>query len=109
MTSHYAAYTKEKDGREVIENENGFIVYEIKDDLCYIADIYVIPEKRRRNVASDFAYSVETIAKEKGVKRVLGSVVPTANGATESLKAMLEYGFKLQSSQINFLWLEKDI
>lgn len=104
-----AEYSKERLNREAYENERGFVIYEITEDVCYIVDIFVRKECRRHRVASHLADHVERIAKEKGCKTLLGSVVPTANGATDSLKAMLSYGFKLQSSQANFIWLEKDL
>ena len=109
MSSLYAQYTKEIHGREVLESDYGFVVYELKDDVCYIADIYVDPLSRRSKIATDLASAVEDIAKEKGAKKLLGSIIPTTKGSTASLRAMLAYGFSLQSCHENFIWLEKEI
>lgn len=107
--SMYADYAKERLSRETLETDYGFATYEFKDDLCYISDIYVVPEARRSKVGSDIASKIEAIAKEKGAKKLLGSIVPAAKGSTGSMKAMLAYGFQIQSCHENFIWLEKEI
>lgn len=109
MKSMYADYTKEIHDREVFETDSGFVVYEFKDETCYIADIFIKKECRRSGIASDLARHVETLAKEKGAKTLLGSIIPTTNGATESMRAMLAYGFRIQSAHENFIWLKKAI
>lgn len=105
--SHYKEYTKEIHGRHVLENEYGFVVYEITDDKCYIADIYVAHGHRRSGRAHQFAREVEVIARERCCRYLLGSVIPTTIGATESMKIILSYGMKLKSSHENFIWFEK--
>lgn len=107
--SLYADYTKEIHGRHVLEKPHGFVVYEIAGDQCYIADIFVKKEHRKTCLGTIMAKEVEKIAKDAGCKKLLGSVIPTTIGSTISLKALLGYGFRLQSAKENFIWFEKDI
>lgn len=94
---------------DVFETEDGFAVYIISDQVCYIKEIYIKPEVRVQKKASDIANAIEAIAREKGCLKLLGTVVPSAKHSTQSLKVLLAYGFKLQSSQNDLIWFEKEI
>lgn len=107
--SHFADYKLEREGKETIEAPEGFVVFQIEAHQCYIVDIYVAPRFRRTKVATELADMVLDRARSNKCTELLGSVVPSANGSTESLKALLSYGFKLQSAQENFIWFVKEI
>jgi len=96
-------------GKSVYYNNEGFAVYWIRDKEVYIEDIYVKKEYRRSHSASNYANAIAKLAKENGCTYMTGSVVPSANNATISLKMMMGYGFKLVSSSDNFIWFEKSI
>lgn len=106
--SLYAEYIKEREGRDIIEDERGFASYTFINDSVYIQEIYVRPKFRKEGVAAQYADTIATIAKSKGYSKMIGSVCPSAQGATESLKVLLAYGFKLQSSESNFIWFVKE-
>lgn len=107
--SHYADYKKEFENYETIEDDNGFMNYTFHGECCYIHEVYVVPDKRKEKIASGYADQVAKIAKEKGCKKLLGSVVPGLKDATYRIKVCLSYGFSLQSSEANFIWLEKSL
>lgn len=107
--SLYSDYIKEHEDREAIETDSGFVFFKIAGKECYIQEIYIIPEKRRLNIASDLANKVTIIAKERGCEYLVGSVVPTANKSTESTKTLLTYGFKLLRSEPNLIWFIKKV
>ena len=109
MASLFGQYIKERTNREIIENHIGFATYVIEKDSIYIEDVYVLPEYRKNNVASDFVDQIAQIAKDKGLSKILTSVVPSANGSTISLMVCLKCGFKLDSSTNNFILLLKEI
>lgn len=89
---------------------HGFASYVFPDEnTCYIKDIYVVPELRKTGLASDIAANIEAIAKQRGCTRLIGSVVPSAKGSTSSLKVLLSYGFRLESSANDFILFVKDI
>lgn len=107
--SLYAEYVREREGKFVVENDKGFATYLFVNDGCYIEDIYVAKEYRKNGQAAEFADEIAKIAKQKGVSKLYGTVAPQANGATESLKVLLAYGFKLHSSNQNLILMVKDI
>ena len=108
--SHYAEYRAERENAIVIEDENGFASAIPFGDYYYIDEIYVIPEKRKSNIASTYAKKHEKIAKHKGYEYILGSVDPKANGSTISLKVLLAYGFELlEIGQNGLIYLTKKI
>lgn len=107
--SLYADYILEREGKQCIERKHGFITYLASGDDCYIIDFYVTPEARRTGKGTELANLVSQSAKKIGCKRLLGSVVPSTNGCSESMQALLWYGFKLLSARENFILLYKEI
>jgi len=109
MESNYSLYLKERENREIFEDEKGFATYSFSEDSCYIQDIFVKEEHRKEGIASYYADKISEIAREKGCKYLTGSVCPMAHGSTESLKVLLGYGFKLESSINNFIFFKKEL
>lgn len=107
--SLFASYIKERENKDIIETDKGFATYYFVNDGCYIQDIYVNPDHRKECVAADMADQIASIAKEKGCDKLYGSVSPSANGSTSSLKVLLAYGFSLHSAANNFIVMVKDI
>lgn len=110
--SLYGDYIKERLNRYIIENEHGFATYVFcgeDQNECYIIDIYVDPAHRNTKLASKFADEITAIAKSEGCKILSGSVDPTANGATNSLKVLLSYGFEVVAIGNGLIWFKKEI
>ena len=113
--SLYAEYLREKTSDQIIESDKGFITYRFyydQKDNCeavYIIDLYVRPEFRKSHVASDAADIVVRIAKKRGCKKLLGSVVPSNKDCTSSVKVLLAYGMSIESATENMIWFKKDI
>lgn len=108
--SLYARYAKEFLGRSVIETEEGFVTYRYTDEnTVYIENLYVIPELRQNKVASQLAQRVAEEAIVKGCKKMLGSVIPSANNSTVSMKVLLAYGFELDSATADFILFSKEL
>lgn len=109
----YAKYIKELKNFEMYEDEDGFVLYGYMDSgadkYCYIEDIYVVPEKRKSKIASRYADKVTNIAKEKGYKKLLGSIVPSLPDSHYRMLVLLGYGFKLHSAQDDFIYFCKEI
>ncbi|MES1988919.1 MAG: GNAT family N-acetyltransferase [Pseudomonadota bacterium] len=99
----------ERQNKQVIETEQGFATYFYIQDGVYIEDIFTSPEHRHSNVASKMADSIAEEAKSKGYSKMYGTVLPSANHSTESLKVLLAYGFRLDSSANNAIILVKEI
>lgn len=107
--SLYADYINERTGKEIVESDKGFATYYFHKDGCYIEDIYVQPDYRKSGEASNMANKIAEIAKSKGINKLYGTVCPSANNSTDSLKVLLAYGFKLDSSISNLIALVKEI
>jgi len=106
----YAEYLTEKTEDKIIETPMGFATYRyVPPDTVYIIDLYVRPVYRKNGAASTIADSIVEEAKKNGCKKLLGSVVPSNKGSTNSLKVLLAYGMSLQSSSTDFIIFEKDI
>jgi hypothetical protein len=90
---HYANYIKERENSEIIWNEDGFITYKILDNgsQVYIVDLYVIPEKRKTRVATNFANMV--IEKNKECQKLWGSVSLRSNNPRLNIRVLRGYGF----------------
>lgn len=107
--SLYGEYIKEREGFDIVENENGFATYKVTGDLCYIRDIYVSQASRSFAVATLMANKIEKIAKDLGCKRLMGTVDTNANGATDSLKVLLAYGFRVLRNEQSLIVFEKEV
>jgi predicted GNAT family acetyltransferase len=107
--SLYGQYVIEREGMEIIETEISFVTYYFVEKECYIKDVFVKEEHRKTGEATRLGDEVAKIAKSKGCTKLYGTVCPTAKGSTESLKFLLSYGFKLDSSVANFIALVKEL
>lgn len=107
--SLYGDYIKERAGKGIIESEHGFCTYILANTECYIEDLYVVPEQRNSKVASEMADKVADIAKEAGCEWLTGSVCPSAQGSTASLRVLLAYGMELLRSEQNMIYFAKRI
>lgn len=107
--SLYAEYIREREGKEIVEDEKGFVTYTFVPEGCYVVDIYVKPEFRKQGHAAALTDVVACVAKGKGCSKLIGSVCPQAKGSTDSLKALLAYGFQLDSCAPNLIYLKKEL
>ena len=107
--SLYGQYIAERENKSIIETDKGFVTFYPMNGGLYLEDIYVIPEERHSREASKLADQVAEIALEKGLTKLYGSVVPSANNSTASLRVLLGYGFKLDSCTNNFILFRKEL
>ncbi len=109
MPSLYAHYIAEREGKQILERPEGFATYSINAPECYIEDIYVLPEHRKSGVAAKLADVIAEEAKARGCTYLLGTVMPSAQGSTASLKVLLAYGFKLAKAETNAIYMVKEL
>lgn len=96
MTSLYAQYLKERTNRGILECEDGFATFEyVNENIVYIIDLFVVPEKRKEHIASALADKIVEEAVKAGKKYLLGSVDINAKGADISSKVLEAYGMKV--------------
>ena len=104
----FADYFREM-GSEVLETAYGWASYKFMNDSCYIENIYVKPEYRKRKEASFIADKITKMAKEKGCKTLLGSTNTKNPSVERSIQVILGYGFKYLSSNEDSIWYYKEI
>jgi ribosomal protein S18 acetylase RimI-like enzyme len=111
MSSLFAKYIKEREGKTVIETDDVLAIYkfDLDHNSVYIEDIYVVPEKRKSGLGQKVADFICNLGRKQGLKYLVGSVVPSANGSDYSLKLLLRYGMRLKSSHENIIFLIKDL
>jgi len=109
MLSHFGSYIYERQNKSIIEDEDGFATYYFVEGLCYIEDIYVVPAKRKSGIAAKYADQIAAEAKLKGAKALIGTVKPSTQGSTESLKVLLAYGFRLETCVQDFIFFRKNL
>lgn len=109
VESHFGHYIQERLGKHIIENRYGFVTYMIEADYIYIEDVYVDKGYRRSSKGTNLLDEVAEIALKNGIKKLLTTVAPTALGSTDSIKAVLGYGFELLNSDQNVIYFTKKI
>ena len=107
--SLWSEYKKEISAVQFLEYEHGFISYSISNDYVYIEDIFVIPEKRRSNLAKEMADFVVQIGKSKGCTKLFGSIETKIKDPHRSLQVLLSYGMKLHSAVGSIVYFVKEI
>lgn len=107
--SLYGDYVQEICNKEIVEDSCGFATFFKFKDGLYIEDIFVLPSFRKAGHASHLADLVADIARERGIKKLYGSVKPSNNNSTASLKVLLGYGFQLDSSAIDAIAFVKEL
>jgi GNAT superfamily N-acetyltransferase len=105
----YAQYVKEREGNEIIAESWGFLEYHIALPFLAIDSIFVAPEMRNRGYARMLADRAEDIAREAGASYLWSQVLVKALNATDSLKAILAYGFKVQGAENGCIILTKEL
>lgn len=108
MKSLYAEYIKEIAGRETIETADYFVTFKIEKEYCFIADMYIVPEKRQKNMSFMITDKVAEIAKERGCKYLTCTVSDKQNNGN-NLFAILKYGFRINSAENHLIYFIKDI
>lgn len=104
-----ANYFRERENFHTMETEEAFVTYSITGTQCYIKDIYVLPDHRKDGVASNLADKVVGEAKKLGCTMLVGSVCPSANRATDSMKVLLCYGMKISHIEKDLIFMVKEI
>lgn len=105
----YFDYLQERLGYEVMQNDYGFIVLQIIGTDCYLHELYVRPEHRRKQNATYLADCALEKAKQSGCTKLWSQVVITTNGANEAMAAHLAWGMRLHSTDAGRVILSREI
>lgn len=107
--SLWAEYHKETEGHECIETEFGFVRYQLLSPVCAIHDLFVAREHRLQGKGLEIMNEVVSRAQAAGCNLLWSRVGLGMLCANESLKANLNYGFKVQQAENGYIIMTKDI
>ena len=107
--SLYGRYIEEREGIKIIAHSDGFITYAINKKNCWIHDIFIVPKSRRYKLGSNLADQVVDIAKKEGCTMLGAQCVVNTKNITDSVKALLGYGFEVVSANGGIITFAKEI
>lgn len=98
-------------GSFVIENEHGWLNYFINNDgNCYLENMYIFPESRKRQKGTSLLSNLEIQAQEiHGCKMLYTSINRHIPQADINLQIALKRGFKFHSSNNDAIILKKEL
>jgi GNAT superfamily N-acetyltransferase len=107
----WADYIKETFGKEMLQTEYGFATFYIVPEttVCYIEDIYVIPELRKSKIGSELEAEITIWAKERKCTELMGSVNLTITTPERSMAVLISRGYKLTSATPTMLYFRKQL
>ena len=112
MTSLYAKYIKEREGKDIVEDENGFATYILLPNCLYVVDVFVVKEKRQEGLAKCYFYRLEDLAKEKKLEYIMTSLDNSDENHKIKLEALYRDGYNicyLSEENEGFFYLKKRI
>lgn len=94
--SLYARYIKEREGLNCIEREYGFCTWAVSPDQqeLHIHEMFIVPERRRRGLATALIKELESEFKARGGKVLVSFLDQRAKGWEISRDVQIAYGFK---------------
>lgn len=104
-----AKYLKEREGFDSIVTDEGFAAYRFDGEACWIYDIFVLEDYRRKSIAADMTREIERRARLAGCKYLYGTAVTKAKQATDSIKFILSQGLSLHSSSPECVTFRKEL
>lgn len=107
--SLWARYFLEREGVECIEEEYAVASYKIEGEVCYLQDVYIVPEKRQMGLASSIADRVGALAKEKGCKYLVSSVCFKDPHVDRNIKVLHGYGMSVLRGEGTMLYFKKEL
>lgn len=107
--SLYAEYIKEREGKEYVETEFGFFVYEIYKPYIYLSDVYIKPEMRKLGKCKEVVELVRQIGIENNCDKILTTYCIDDPNKERSRKVIELCGFTYLKTNNTMIWFEKDI
>lgn len=104
-----AKYISEREGKRIIEDERGFIIYQINGDDCFLAEMFVQDQDRGGGAASDLLRHLYAAAQAEGCKAITATIYLADHGAMRTLSAALKRGFRVASANNNVLLILKEL
>jgi predicted GNAT family acetyltransferase len=105
----YYQYIREREGSDVIECPDGFLIYCENEKSLFIKDTFVKPEARKSGAARYLVTALEDVAKEKQKEWIFAHVQMNDPGRHDTLIAAFRIGFELVDANGAFLVIAKRV
>lgn len=107
--SFYSDYIKERENKQYVEFENGFIVYKIVDKECYLSDMYINKNTRGGDEVKNYISALVEIGKKNDCENITANIYLNDSGANRTLRAALKLDFKIIQANNNVIVIAKNI
>lgn len=105
----YAKYIKERAGRDILENESGFIIYRCHGEECFLVDMCVDHSKRGSRLFGQMMSQLVDIAKAAGCKIITATVYVADSGKEHTLSSVFKLGFKILKAEQGVILVGKEV
>lgn len=102
----WGLYIAEREGADIIYNDDGFVTFKMQEDGLYVIDVFVVKEKRKTGAVQELWDSL--IEKIKP-KIVYGMTDIAALNWKNSHAFMVKFGFTPYSQEGNTIYYYKEI
>ncbi len=101
----WKAFQEEQFNRITLEEDYGFITYELFEDNCaYIHILYVKPEHRSTNLGGQLE---DMIIEKHNIKNIYCFVDLMSNSPEQSLNCIFKNGYKIDVASVDKIILKK--
>lgn len=105
----FKRYLLERENKQVIQNETGFIIYKLFEKECFIADMFILPENRSSQALSLFINELSGIAKKHGCVCLTANIHVADSANQKTLRAAFKMGFTIFAANNNIIMISKDL
>lgn len=105
----YAKYISQRSGHEILENEHGFVIYKINGEECFIVDMFVDINSRKKYYGSEFINELVEIAKSKKCKVITANVHLWDANYQVTLVSSFKNGFNIVRASNDILLISRNL
>lgn len=98
MSSLYSKYIKEREQKEIIEKDWGFVSYKINGPEIYLADIYVRPDQRSLGRSRELVNEVIEVGKNANCEILTANIHCADPNVNKTLIVSLHLGFEVKGA-----------
>ena len=103
----YAKYILERDGQNIIEDGDGFIIYKVSGAECFIVEMFVNKEARRAGHGRSLIERLASLVPECTI--MTANIWPHKPGSSDALLGALRVGFEVKRADAGVLLIAKDL
>lgn len=103
------AYLKNQNDADIVEDENGFIIYRIVGEECYISELFVADHAKGTGKCKELINVLSDIARFEKCTFLSGKIHLVHAGANHTLGVALHLGFKVISADQNTIVITKQL